>query len=63
MTEADRTFKYRGKEHPIMDMENAEEEREKRVEAGGENICIIACLVYGGSVGDYIVVSVRREDV
>lgn len=54
------TFNYREEEYPIMDLESAASERDRRVAAGEENVCIISCFYDGGGKDDYIVVVAQK---
>lgn len=53
-------FWYKGKQYPVMDLEDASNERERRVKAGGKNVCIVSCSVHGGGADEYIVVIAER---
>jgi hypothetical protein len=55
-----RTFRYRGKEYPIMTLEAATAERDNQ-EAKGNERHIIATKYHGGFKGDYVVVEVPKK--
>ncbi len=55
-------FTYKKSPYLIRSLSDAVTERKRRVAAGGTDICIISCWVYGGDLGDYIIVVAQRPE-
>ena len=54
------TIEYKGVIHVVMDLDAAELEKDRIIEMGGENVCILDCAYHGGTRDKYFVAEVER---